>query len=118
MEPSENGFSHSKEEYVKKNWNTHHAYTDNEIWSTIASLIEWIKEWSSFRESKYLLDEPLGLKKIKVCQLENFFIKRKYVCWKPDLKETSQGYKLQTVYHAPQVVDYYACECVQEEVSR
>ena len=101
VKPSENSFSQSKEEYVKKNWDAHHADPDNEIRSTVASLIKWVEEWRAFRESKYFLDEPLSLKKIEVCQIEDLFVECKYICWKPDFKETSQGYQLQTVYHAP-----------------
>ena len=108
VEPSQNSFSHSNEEYIKKNWYSHHADPDNEIRPAVASLIEWIEERGAFRESKNFLEKPFGLKKIEICQLEDLFVECKYVCWQPDLKETSQCYKLQTVYHAPQVLDYYA----------
>ena len=40
VEPSQNSFSYSKEEYVKKNRDSHHTDSDNEIRPAIASLIE------------------------------------------------------------------------------
>ena len=67
MEPSQNSFPYSEEKYVKSDRDTHHTNPDNEIRSTVASLIEWVEERGSFRESKYFIDEPLGLKKIEVC---------------------------------------------------
>ena len=89
MEPSQNSFSHSKEKYVKKNWYSHHADPDNEIRPTVTSLIEWVEVRSAFWESKYFLDERLSLKKIEVCQFEDLFVERKYICRQPDFKETS-----------------------------
>jgi len=118
MEPSQNSFPYSEKKYIKKNRYAHHADPDNEIRPAVACLIKWVEERGSFRESKNFLDEPFGLKKIEVCQLEDLFVERKYVCWQPVFKETCQGNYLQIVYHAPQVLDYYAYKCAQEKVCR
>ncbi len=67
VEPSENDFSHSQEDYVKKNWDSYHADPDYEIRPTVASLIEFVIKRGTFREPKYILDEPFSLEKVKVC---------------------------------------------------
>lgn len=54
---------------VKKHSDTHHADTDNEIWTAVAGLVESVVERWRFWKLKNFFDNPFRLEKVKVSQL-------------------------------------------------